>query len=337
VGCAGTELSDQERTLFRDADPLGFILFSRNCGTPAQVRALVAELRACVGRDDAPVLIDQEGGRVARLGPPHWRPSPAAGRFATLARRDRAAATEAARLNARMMAAELRDLGITVDCAPVLDMPQPNADPVIGDRAYGDAPEQIAALGAAVCEGLLAGGVTPTIKHLPGHGRAAVDSHKALPIVEAALDALDLTDFAPFRAVAGMPFGDALWGMTAHVVYSAVDPEAPATTSAPVIEEVIRGTIGFAGFLISDDVEMNALSGRPGERAAAALAAGCDAVLHCSGDLESMSEVLAAAAPLGDIAAERLARAAAARPQPQVLNIDEAEKRLVDIMAEARM
>jgi beta-N-acetylhexosaminidase len=294
-GCEGTALTQSERAFFRDADPLGFILFARNCASPDQVRGLVAELRGTVGRDAAPILIDQEGGRVARLAPPHWRTYPSARAVASRGE-------EAARLGARLIADDLAALGITVDCMPVLDLPADDADPVIGDRAYGDRPAEVAALGRAVCEGLLAGGVLPVIKHIPGHGRATVDSHLALPRVAAPLPALEAHDFAPFRALAAMP-----WAMTAHVIYEALDHENAATVSARLIGGTIRASIGFDGFLVSDDLSMAALEGPIGARARAALAAGCDGLLHCNGRLGEMTEVAASAAPLSAQAQRRLA------------------------------
>src|SRR3990172_9532156 len=269
LGCAGPTPDAPERRFFRAADPLGFILFKRNCTAPKQVRLLVAELRDAVGRADAPVLIDQEGGRVARLGPPHWRTPPPAPRFGLLAARDRDAAAEAARVNARLLAADLAELGITVDCAPVLDLRLPGAHDVIGDRAFHSDPEVVALLGRAVAEGLLAGGVIPVVKHMPGHGRAMIDSHAALPRVATSRSELEHTDFRPFRALNDLP-----WGMTAHVVYEAIDPERPASTSPVVIGEVIRGHIGFDGLLVSDHLSMQALQGRLADRTRAALAAG---------------------------------------------------------------
>ncbi|MCZ6523195.1 MAG: beta-N-acetylhexosaminidase [Alphaproteobacteria bacterium] len=306
-GCAGTVLSADERRFLAAAEPLGFILFERNCAEPAQLRALVAALRDAVGRAGAPVLIDQEGGRVTRLKPPRWRARPAPARFAELARHDLAAALEAARLNARLMAHDLTALGIDVDCAPVADVVAPGAHDVIGDRALGSDPETVAALAGAVCEGLLEGGVLPVIKHLPGHGRARVDSHHALPVVEASRDELRGTDFVPFQALAHMP-----WAMTAHVVYSALDAARPATQSPRVINEVIRGEIGFAGVLASDDLSMAALTGSLAERARGALAAGCDLALHCSGELAEMVAIADAVGPLSAAAQERRRRAAGA-------------------------
>ncbi|WP_119458797.1 beta-N-acetylhexosaminidase [Rhodospirillaceae bacterium SYSU D60014] len=322
-GCAGLRLTDSERRLFRDADPLGFILFARNCDTPDQVRALVESLRDAVGRADAPVLIDQEGGRVARLRPPHWRAAPPPAVFGTLAGGNRAAALEAVRLNARLLADELLDLGITVDCAPLLDLRMPGTHEVIGDRSFGETPDLVAMLGRAACEGFLAGGVMPVVKHVPGHGRAMVDSHHHLPVVDTPLDELRETDFRTFRALNDMP-----WAMTAHVVFSAVDPERPATTSPAVVTEVIRGDIGFQGFLVSDDLSMKALAGDFAERTRAALAAGCDVVLHCNGDMAEMQAVATAVAPLSSAATARLAAGAARLEQPEPLVMAEAVDRL---------
>jgi beta-N-acetylhexosaminidase len=306
--CAGESLSTEERAFFRDADPLGFILFQRNCRDREQVRALIADFRDCVGRAGAPVLIDQEGGRVARLKPPEWRRYPAAARLAQLPE-----AEEVVRLGARLIADDLAALGVTADAMPVLDLSVLGADKVIGDRAYGGDPATVARLGCAACEGLLAGGVLPIVKHIPGHGRARVDSHKALPVVEEAAAVLETTDFAPFRALHDMPQGKLIWAMTAHVVFSAIDPHRPATLSPAVIDTVIRGSIGFDGVLVSDDIGMGALGGSFGERAAAVLAAGCDLVLHCSGDLDEMREAVEATAPLTSQAAARVARGEALR------------------------
>ncbi|TVR98184.1 MAG: beta-N-acetylhexosaminidase [Rhodospirillales bacterium] len=327
-GCGGPALTVAERRFFAGADPLGFILFARNCLDPQQVRALVQELRAAVGRDAAPVLIDQEGGRVARLRPPHWRVAPAASRFSDLARGDAAAGQEAAWLNARLLADELAALGITVDCAPVLDVPQPGGHPVIGDRAAGDTAERAATLGRAWCEGLLAGGVLPVIKHIPGHGRATVDSHAALPVVDADRPSLESVDWVPFRALAAMP-----WAMTAHVVYTALDPEAPATTSTKVIDGVIRRAIGFDGVLVSDDLCMGALGGSVGERVGAALAAGCDIVLHCNGVLAEMEAAAAACPGLTPAARYRLERAEAMREPSQPFDRAAALARLDELLA----
>ncbi|MFN3522642.1 MAG: beta-N-acetylhexosaminidase [Phenylobacterium sp.] len=323
LGCAGTALSDGERAFFREADPWGFILFKRNVESPEQVRALVAELRACVGRADAPVLIDQEGGRVQRLGPPHWRRYPPGRAYGALAGNDPLLRREITRLGARLLAHDLAALGINVDCVPVLDVPGPGAHDIIGDRAYGETPEEVALLGRAAAEGLIAGGVLPVIKHIPGHGRARADSHLELPVVEAAYEDLDGRDFAPFRVLSDMPMA-----MSAHVVYTAVDPRRPATTSRTAIRQVIRGAIGFDGLLMTDDLSMKALKGDFAQRARAALAAGCDLVLHCNGDMAEMTAVMAGMKPLAGRAAQR-ARAALARlaKAPEPFDAEEARAR----------
>ena len=325
-GCSAQTLTPSERSFFRDMNPLGFILFARNISDPDQVRRLVDALRDCTGHADAPVLIDQEGGRVARLQPPHWRAAPPAGVFAALYKTDPKRALEAARLNARLIAAELDALGIGIDCAPVLDLPQAGADPIIGDRAAGTDVVQASALGRAVCEGFLAGNVLPILKHIPGHGRALVDSHKKLPVVDAPRRDLEELDFAPFKALADMP-----WAMTAHVVYSAIDPALPATLSAAVIETVIRGHIGFDGVLVSDDIGMQALSGDMAARAAGAQAAGCDVVLHCSGNMDEMKATAGALRPLTAAAAERLRRAEAMRCGAQPFDRAAALAKLADL------
>jgi beta-N-acetylhexosaminidase len=304
LGCSGTVLTAAERAFFAESDPVGFILFQRNCGDPEQLRALVAALRDSVGRADAPVLIDQEGGRVARLRPPHWREYPAAARIGALG--DDAAA--AAATVSRLIAEDLAALGITVDCLPVLDLPVPGADAIIGDRAYASAPERVALLGRAACDGLMAGGVLPIVKHVPGHGRATVDSHLACPVVTTPRNMLETKDFAPFHALRDMP-----WAMTAHVVYAAVDDSRPATLSPRVIGEIIREHIGFDGVLLSDDLSMQALGGSLGDRAAGAIAAGCDVVLHCNGRLAEMRAVAAATSRLDGAAVGRLFRGEALR------------------------
>jgi beta-N-acetylhexosaminidase len=324
-GCAGTSLSASERDFFRDADPLGFILFQRNCETPEQVRALVAALRDSIGRADALILIDQEGGRVQRLKPPHWRAYPAPARLAALGG---ARARDAIRLGARLIADDLARLGITVDCLPVLDIPAAGADPVIGDRAYGDEPESVAALGRAACEGLLEGGVLPVIKHIPGHGRATVDSHLTLPRVDATHRVLQATDFAPFRALADMPLA-----MTAHIVYTALDAERPATLSRRVIDEVIRGEIGLDGLLLSDDLSMRALGGSFAGRTMGALDAGCDVVLHCNGDKTEMTEIAEAVRPLGAAGRARLERAQRRRGTAQPIDRPALEARFDALLA----
>jgi beta-N-acetylhexosaminidase len=305
LGCAGEELTPDEQRLFAAADPLGFVLFRRNCRSSSQVAALVAAMREAVGRADAPVLIDQEGGRVARLRPPEWCDYPAPGAIAKL---PDAEAEEAARLMARLIADDLAALGISIDCAPVLDVPVRGADPVIGDRAWGAEPAHITRLGRAFCDGLLEGAVLPVIKHIPGHGRAMVDSHVACPRIEADRATLTQSDFAPFRALSAMP-----WAMTAHAVLAAVDDAVPVTFSRPVIDTIIRGEIGFAGVLISDDISMGALAGSLGARTRRALDAGCDLVLHCNGVLAEMVEVVEAARPVSALAEARFARGEAQR------------------------
>ena len=284
LGLSGLELTAEERTFFADAQPLGFILFRRNVETPDQVRALVTDLKSCV-KHEPMVLIDQEGGRVRRLRPPHWPDYPPAARFAAVAN-DAEEERGLVRLGARLMAQDLFELGINVDCAPVLDVPQPGAHDIIGDRAYGQTPSDVAVMGRAVCEGLLAGGVLPVIKHIPGHGRAGADSHAALPVVDTPLEDILSVDFYPFQVNADMPLA-----MTAHVLYTAIDRKHPATTSKKCIR-LIRDTIGFDGLLMCDDLSMNALSGELTARARASVKAGCDVLLHCNGDLEQMREVL---------------------------------------------
>lgn len=299
---AGSALGSEELAFFREADPAGYILFGRNCRNRGQLRALTDSLRALAGRE-VPILIDQEGGRVTRLGPPEWPAFPAWWRFAELYRRAPISAIEAARVNAQAIAVTLADAGINVDCLPLLDVRQPGAHDIIGDRALGDEPMQVAALGRAVLDGLAAGGVLGVVKHIPGHGRTARDSHVELPIVSADKDELE-TDLAPFLALRDAPLG-----MTAHVVYTAWDRERAATISPVIIRDVIRGRIGFEGLLLSDDVAMGALSGTPGQRAQAVVAAGCDLALHCSGRIEEAQQIANA---LSDIAPEAQARLEAA-------------------------
>lgn len=292
-GCSGGKLGAEERAFFRDAKPWGFILFGRNIEDRDQVRALVEALRETVDDVRAPVLIDQEGGRVARLKPPYWREYPAAARFGEAYADAQKTACEAAYLNARLIAYDLAELGINVDCMPVLDLPVEGADNVIGDRAFACDPAAIVALGRAVIEGLIEGGVLPVMKHIPGHGRAMADSHLALPRVATSAEELSATDFVTFRSLNQCPMA-----MTAHVVYEAIDPQRPATTSPKVIRDVIRGEIGFDGLLMTDDLSMGALEGPLSARTKAALFAGCDVVLHCIGKLEEMIEVAKEAKPL---------------------------------------
>lgn len=311
-GCAGHRLTEAEKTFFAETRPWGFILFRRNIDTPDQVRALTSELRAAIGNADAPILIDQEGGRVQRMGPPHWPKYPPGDAYLK-ATNDLSTARELVRLGARLMAHDLREVGINVDCAPVLDTPVPGAHDIIGDRAYGADPETVAQLGRAAAEGLLAGGVLPVIKHMPGHGRAFADSHKDLPVVHADLDTLDAWDFAPFKSLSDMPIG-----MTAHIVFTAIDPKRPATQSRKAIR-MIRERLGFGGLLLSDDLVMNALSGTLTQRAHKALKAGCDIVIHWNGVMDEMRQVAEGVGPLKG-AAKRRAEAAMARivraPEP---------------------
>jgi beta-N-acetylhexosaminidase len=311
-------LSAAERAFFRDCDAAGYILFRRNIETPAQVRALVDEFRDAVGRADAPVLIDQEGGRVARLPVPPWRKAPPPAVFGTLADADPEAGARAAYLNSYLIGAELRALGINVDCAPLLDLRVQGAHDIIGDRAFGETPDRVVHLGRASCEGFLDAGVIPVIKHIPGHGRAHADSHVSLPVVDTPLDLLRETDFAPFKALSDMPMA-----MTAHIVYTAVDPDRPATTSSSLIADIVRGELGFDGLLMSDDICMKALRGGLTERTGAVMTAGCDVVLHCNGALDEMRQVADAAPALSESGARRLTDAlgrVAGRSQPDVDN-----------------
>lgn len=326
-GLSGSRLSREERDFFADAQPWGFILFARNIEAPDQVRELVDSLRACVADDDAPVLIDQEGGRVARLKPPHWKERPPAARFGTLKNASSDCAREAAYLNARLIAHELRDLGITVDCAPVLDVPVAGAHDVIGDRAFGPDPTTIIELGRRVIDGMLDGGVLPVMKHVPGHGRAMSDSHKSLPRVSASAEDLSATDFVTFRSLNHCPMA-----MTAHVVYEVFDPQRPATTSPKVIRDVIRGEIGFEGVLLSDDLSMEALAGPLSVRAKAAQFAGCDIVLHCNGDAQEMRDVASETKPLEDVHLKRAQAALSHLGPPQDFDVQAGEARLNELL-----
>ncbi|MBR0828249.1 beta-N-acetylhexosaminidase [Bradyrhizobium manausense] len=330
TGVSGPELTADERAFIRAERPWGFILFKRNVVTPAQVAALVAELRDAAGAPDVPVLIDQEGGRVQRLGPPHWPVYPSGAVFSTLYDRDSALGLKAARLSARLIAADLADLGITVDCLPLADVPVAGADAVIGNRAYGTEPAKVAAIARAVTEGLEQGGVLPVLKHIPGHGRATADTHFKLPTVDTSRDELMRTDFAAFQPLSDLPMA-----MTAHVVFSAVDPAHPATTSATMIEQVIRGAIGFQGLLMSDDVSMNALAGTIAERTRAIVSAGCDMVLHCNGNIDEMRDVASQTPELTGEALERANRALAARKAPHPVDRVAARTELDALIARA--
>jgi beta-N-acetylhexosaminidase len=329
VGCAGPTLSVAEREFLDRAKPWGLILFKRNIESPAQVTALIQEFRGVVGYRDAPVLIDQEGGRVQRLSPPQWPDFPPAGRFGDAYGRDRARGMAAARLGGRLIASELSTLGITIDCMPVADLRLPEGHGVIGDRAYGMEIEIVAELARAAADGLIAGGVLPVVKHIPGHGRARTDSHEALPVVETSRVELERTDFEPFRRLHDLPIA-----MTAHVVYAAIDPVHPATVSSAVVQEIIRGHIGFDGLLLTDDLSMKALSGGFRERAEAALAAGCDIVLHCNGRLGEMTEIAPACPLLAGEAARRAAAALAFLKMPvEIVDVAEARARFSAMVA----
>ena len=316
-GCADPRLEPDEVAFFAGERPFGLILFQRNCREPAEVRDLVAAFRQAVQRPDAPVLIDQEGGRVQRLRPPVWPAYPAAGVLGRLHGGDRAAGLRATWLSARLIAADLADLGIDVDCAPVLDVPVGGASQVIGDRAFGGEPASVAALGRAFADGLMAGGVLPVVKHMPGHGRARADSHAELPVVDADLETLAASDFVPFAELADLPIA-----MTAHVAYAALDGDRPATVSPTVIRDIIRRRISFAGLLLSDDVSMRALSGDYRSRTSAIYDAGCDLVLHCNGRTEEMRAVAGAAPDLAGPSGDRAARALAVRQSPAPFDRD---------------
>jgi beta-N-acetylhexosaminidase len=319
TGLAGPVLTAEERQFLKDAEPWGLIVFKRNITEPKALRRLIDDVRNELGRS-APVLIDQEGGRVQRLGPPHWPAYPPGAAYGALYDLDRAAGLGAAKLGARLIAADLAVLGIDVDCLPIADVPVLGADPIVGDRAYGTEPGKVAAIAGAIAAGLTEGGVLPVLKHIPGHGRATADSHQKLPVVTTDRATLNGTDFAAFRPLSGLPLG-----MTAHVVFTAFDPVAPATTSAIIVRDVIRDSIGFGGLLMSDDISMAALSGSLGERTAAALTAGCDMVLHCNGEMPEMLAVAAAAPVLAGEAARR-GEAALAMRKPAA-PIDRAARR----------
>lgn len=314
---AGLSLTEAERAFFKRTRPMGYILFARNIESPTQVIALVNELRGLDSSYDAVVLIDQEGGRVQRLKPPHWRHAPTMDAFGVLHGRNPAKAAAALRLNMQMIGEELRALGIDVDCAPVMDVPVAGAHDVIGDRAFCRDPAMVSVMAPVVCEGLIDAGVIPVIKHIPGHGRAASDSHKELPVVLDDIATLRANDFAPFKALCATPLQHACFAMTAHVVYVALDPNQPATTSKTVIADIIRGEIGFEGLLMSDDLGMKALNGPYEERTARALEAGCDVVLHCDGNMDDMEAVAKALPPLGPRGLKAFTASSAIRRKPR--------------------
>jgi len=320
TGLAGLTISANQRAFLRDAQPWGLIIFQRNVSSPAQVYDLTSSFRDLVGWE-APVLVDQEGGRVQRLKPPQWPAYPPGARYGALYDRAPEAGLAAARLAGHLIAADLRPLGVDVDCLPLADVPVAGGDPIIGDRAYGSEPGKVAAIAAAIAQGLTAGGVLPVLKHLPGHGRAGADSHLKLPVIDTPRATLEATDFAAFRPLAGLPLG-----MTAHVVFSSIDPVAPATTSVTMVREVIRGFIGFQGLLMSDDISMGALSGTLAARSQAALAAGCDVVLHCNGDLREMTQVASVVPELSGAALARADAALAARSAPEEFDAEAARK-----------
>ncbi len=332
TGVSGETLTQNERDFLRDSNPWGLILFKRNIKDRHQVTRLISEFRDSISGADAPVLVDQEGGRVQRLGPPHWPKYPPGAAYGRLYDRDPAAGRAAARLGARLIAADLLALGITVDCLPLADVPVSEADPVIGDRAYGNTPAKVSDLAGCIASGLNDGGVLPVLKHIPGHGRATADSHLRLPVVETDRATLEAIDFAAFKPLASLPLG-----MTAHVVFTAIDRVSPATTSVKMIRDVIRTFIGFDGLLMSDDISMNALSGSIGERSRAAIAAGCDVVLHCNGKLAEMQEVAAAAPALQGEAARRAAAALKARSKPKPLDEAAARREFAGMLAERGM
>jgi beta-N-acetylhexosaminidase len=318
AGCAGPALSTDEHAFFRDAQPFGFILFARNCESPEQITALVDDLRDSVGRADAPVLIDQEGGRVQRLRPPHWRSYPSGAHYGSLYGKDSDAALRATYLVTRLMAADLHQLGITVDCVPVLDVRQHDAHEVIGNRAYGTETGPIVAIGRVVAQAMIDGGVLPVIKHVPGHGRAHADSHKSLPVVDTSAEVLRSCDFVPFIELCDLPMA-----MTAHVVYADLDAQAPATQSS-IMVDLIREEIGFKGLLLTDDIGMGALSGSMAERAELSLKAGCDMVLHCNGDLVEMIDIATIAPAVSGQCATRCAQVLGMLHSPSEFDVDEA-------------
>ena len=330
AGCSGAELTTAERSFFREHRPCGLILFARNCVSRGQIADLAGAARDCVAGEELLVLVDQEGGRVQRMGPPRWRKYPAARAFGRLYERDRVEGVEAARAVARLMAHDLYEAGINVDCAPVLDVPAAGAHDIIGDRAYGGDPRTIIALARAFAQGLLDGGVLPVVKHIPGHGRARADSHKDLPVIGASLEELSETDFKPFVALNDLPLA-----MTAHVVLSAVDDVAPASVSALIMAQVIRQRIGFGGLVMSDDLDMAALTGTLAQRARGVIAAGCDVALHCSGVLADMAAVADAVPELSGAALARLRRAFGRLKTPVAFDAERAESLLEKALSAA--
>lgn len=323
VGCAGPRLDPAEREFMAAVKPWGLILFKRNCESPAQISALTQEFRGLTGYREALVFIDQEGGRVQRLGPPQWPNFPPAAAYGAIYARDPAQGCAAARLGARLIAHELVALGITADCLPVADLRRLEGHGIIGDRAYGETVDSVTELARAATKGLMEGGVLPVMKHIPGHGRANADSHEALPTVSASQAELEDTDFEPFRRLKDLPMA-----MTAHVLYPALDPKNAATASRAIVQDVIRGHIGFDGLLMTDDLSMKALQGSLAERAGQSLEAGCDVVLHCNGDMAEMKEIAAVCPPLEGAAARRTDAAIKCRKSPlENINLAEAHAR----------
>jgi beta-N-acetylhexosaminidase len=308
---SGPRLTSDETSLFREANPFGFILFARNCQNPTQLRELTSNLRDCVGRD-CPILIDQEGGRVQRMKPPQWRQYPPARTFGDTAESDMNAALDALRFSTLQMGEELRDVGFNVDCAPVLDVATPDMHDAIGDRAFSSDPQIVARLGLSVCRNLLAAGVTPVMKHMPGHGRSTQDTHHDLPTVTTSLEELKASDFLPFKLLSESDVAPALWGMTAHIIFPAIDEDLPMTISGKGIHGILRDFMGFHGFLLSDDLDMKALDkyGDIAKRAGMVIEAGCDAALYCHGDLKVMKKIAETAPKLGTKSLQRLQKAA---------------------------
>lgn len=325
---SGATLTKGERDFFSSTRPYGFILFTRNIESPAQVRMLIAELKNVTGRERLPILIDQEGGRVARLKPPHWPKYPPASVFASLAQRDLEAAKRAVFLNARLIAHDLAQLGITVDCAPVADVPVKGAHDVIGDRAFGHTPQQVIVLARAQADGLMAGGIVPVLKHIPGHGRALADSHEELPVVREPLEALRTSDFVPFKALADLPMA-----MTAHVLYTAIDKDHMATVS-PAAIGLIRQELQFDGLLMSDDISMKAMQGDFTKRARNVLAAGCDVVLHCNGKMDEMQAVAKGVGALAGVAQERAQSAMSCVSMPKPFDVAMAKKEIENLFSQ---
>jgi beta-N-acetylhexosaminidase len=326
-GISGTELTLDEAELFAETNPYGFILFARNCESAKQIKRLISDIEEAVGRYRLPILIDQEGGRVQRLKPPTWPKYPPASVFANMAAHYKQRAERATFLNARLIAHDLYELGITVDCAPVADLPVRGAHDVIGDRAFGYKPAQVIALAGAQARGLMEGGIVPVLKHIPGHGRAKADSHEELPVVNDSLDLLRKTDFLPFKALAHLPMA-----MTAHVLYTAIDDKRMATVSPKAIS-IIRDEIGFKGLLMSDDISMKAMKGDFAQRSRDTLAAGCDVVLHCNGDMAEMQAIAKGIAPLAGASLMRAERAMDSVKPPASFDVAAARREMTQLLS----